>query len=107
VVRCEGIDVPLPGYAFRDRPQAGRPVMLGLRPEVVTEPGPRAQLRLAMDTVLVEPTGADTIVRLALGPVTLTGRFHPATRLSPGSAAEVGIDLAGASLFCAHAGTRL
>jgi multiple sugar transport system ATP-binding protein len=83
--------------AYRDRP-----VIMGIRPECITEP----DRRLAADAMLIEarvdmtePTGAETIVLLHVAGQELLARVSPDVRLPIGETAKFAVDTRKICLF--------
>jgi multiple sugar transport system ATP-binding protein len=96
--------LPLP-RALAARAQAGREVVLGLRPECIAEQerrfgGEDAQ-RLIVDlpVEMIEPTGAETIVLARLGGERALARVAPDMRPQPGGSGRFALDLRRACLF--------
>jgi sn-glycerol 3-phosphate transport system ATP-binding protein len=103
-VRVDGTRLPLP----RARPsQSHRRLTLGLRPEHLM-PAADADPGLALDVVLVEMLGADTVVhgRIATGGA-LTTRLHGTARVAPGDRLRVAIEPHHLHLFDPLTGRRL
>jgi multiple sugar transport system ATP-binding protein len=95
--------LPLPGFNLSDlqaMPQSGTSVLLGLRPEHMTDAS-RTQsdtARLAVPVDLAEPTGADTLVFTTLGGVRCVCRLHPTSALGHDHV-ELVVDVRSAVLF--------
>ena len=95
--------MPLRGFNLSDLatiPETGRSVLLGLRPEHMTDAG-RMQGRGARLTVpvdLAESTGADTLVFTTLGGARCVCRLHPGAVLGQDDV-ELAVDVAAAVLF--------
>ncbi len=95
--------LPLRGFNIADLraiPQSGTCVLLGLRPEHMTDAG-RTRGAVAALTVpvdLVEPTGADTLVFTTLGGVRCVCRLHPTAAFGRDSV-TLAIDVSAAVLF--------
>jgi multiple sugar transport system ATP-binding protein len=95
--------LPLPGFNLSDlqaMPQSGTSVLLGLRPEHMTDAS-RTQgdtARLAVPVDLAEPTGADTLVFTTLGGVRCVCRLHPTAALGHDHV-ELAVDVRSAVLF--------
>jgi multiple sugar transport system ATP-binding protein len=86
--RSLSLQVPNAPLSLRD--YTGRPVVLGIRPEDITDldgADPRAEHIAQADcsVEVVEPTGADTFVVTQLGGKEVTGRMRNASGLSVGS----------------------
>ena len=85
-------------------------VILGLRPEDITEPGGRGgdtmqQADCVVD--IVEPAGADTYVVTSLGGKQVTARLHSETAAEPGTKHTFAFDLLKASYFVPSTGERI
>jgi multiple sugar transport system ATP-binding protein len=83
---------------------AGDDVILGIRPEHVSR-HTRADVPpigfgvIAAPVEVVEPTGAETIAIMRLGPREFTGRFAPQQAPKPGETVSLAVDMAQACLF--------
>jgi multiple sugar transport system ATP-binding protein len=97
--------LPLPDSAAALRERIGRTVVLGLRPETITQP---VQAELAANPGLaafeamvevVEPTGADTLTYITLGGRPVVARVRPHVARAPGAVMPFMADLSKASLF--------
>jgi len=74
---------------FRDKD-----VILGLRPEGLTEPrGKRDAAPFDARIDIVEPLGMETIVHFALGGTTVCARVDPATQPKPGTTMPLTADM--------------
>jgi multiple sugar transport system ATP-binding protein len=95
-------DLPLPASAA---PAERGPVVLGIRPEHIYRFDPELQGRkpgiatIEAPVEVVEPTGAETIAVLRLGPQEVTGRFDPDDAPRMGETMLLGIDMSRACLF--------
>ena len=109
--KCPGvrIDVPLDVVPAGVAGPAGRDVIAGIRAEALTlardgmVPGP-TQRFIQAKVEVIEPTGADTLVVLALGDQELTARLDPDLSLVPGQTARFLVDLG--KLVCFDAQTE-
>jgi multiple sugar transport system ATP-binding protein len=102
VVQGEGYRLALaPDMAARLAGQGGRPVKLGLRPEILSlaegSAPPQGLLRALVD--VVEPLGAETIVNLRVGAATLVARLAGHVQLRPEHAVHMQVDMRRAHLF--------
>jgi multiple sugar transport system ATP-binding protein len=104
---AEGVILPLGHYAWAAAPAAGRDVVLGLRAEDVGMPTGAAPFVASLVPILVEPTGADTLVRLPFAGGEITARVDRDQDVIVGRALPVAFNLARASVFCRHSGQRL
>ncbi|MBO0755351.1 MAG: sn-glycerol-3-phosphate ABC transporter ATP-binding protein UgpC [Bradyrhizobiaceae bacterium] len=86
---CDDIAFPLPEeHAARYRPAMGKNLILGLRPEHITEPrrherGNRSEFAVALD--VVEPMGMETLVYFRINGTEICGRVDPASAGTPGA----------------------
>jgi multiple sugar transport system ATP-binding protein len=91
----------------------GRDVVLGIRPECITEPtrhfgdGPDAALTIAAPVDMIEPTGAETIIVLRLGNDRALGRVAADVRPRLGEMARFAIDTRKINLFDPSTGDRI
>jgi multiple sugar transport system ATP-binding protein len=91
----------------------GREVVVGIRPECITEPtrhfgdGPDAALTIAAPVDMIEPTGAETIVVLRLGNDRALGRVAADVRPRLGEMARFAIDTRKINLFDPSTGERI
>ena len=97
--------LPLDGYQFSARPEAGRPVTLGIRPEHIDIDGAGNWPDFTVD--LVEPLGADSLVWCTDGGLSLEVRTPGERAIRPGTPMALGIDAQRVSLFAADSGERL
>jgi multiple sugar transport system ATP-binding protein len=89
--------------ALEGRP-AGRPAVLGVRPEHVEI---HADGDFVGEVTLVEPMGNHQVVWLRRGKAALASLVHDARRFAPGERVAFGIDPARVSLFDPQTGNRL
>ena len=76
------------------------PVLLGLRPEHLTDAGRGngATASLTVPVDLAEPTGADTLIFITLGGARCIARLHPCA-VNGGDEAQLVVDMSAAVLF--------
>ena len=102
--------LPLPPGRVADL-TAGRPVVLGIRPEHVsraTEPGPRAGFaRLDTTVDLLQPTGSRTYATLRCGGQLLVAELQAHDGSQIGGPIALDLDLRRVSLFAADTGKAL
>jgi multiple sugar transport system ATP-binding protein len=104
------IRLPAPAEA---KGWAGREVVLGIRPECITEPtrhfgdAPDAVLTISAAVEMIEPTGAETIVVLRLGNERALGRVSADLRPRLNETARFAIDARKISLFDPSTGDRI
>ncbi|MEX0871320.1 MAG: TOBE domain-containing protein, partial [Aquisalimonadaceae bacterium] len=91
----------------------GREVVLGVRPEHISQRGSGLEngadhihpLRAAV--TVMEPTGADLVLRLQLGGGEVTARVEPKSRAVPGEVLDLQVDMGRAVLFDPASEVRL
>ncbi|QDQ27389.1 sn-glycerol-3-phosphate ABC transporter ATP-binding protein UgpC [Chitinimonas arctica] len=94
------------------RPFVGQRMILGIRPEQLTDPasahGDRPDLQSLSATVeMTEPTGPDTLVTVTLNGVRTVARCHPRAAGAPGQAVQLSLDPTKALLFDPHSEKRV
>ncbi|KQS98056.1 MULTISPECIES: ABC transporter ATP-binding protein [unclassified Rhizobium] len=108
VIEVNGVDFGLEAYPARGPLEAGRKVVLGVRPEHVkvdeTVPG-----REVHDAVvdIEEPMGADNLLWLKHAGQTMSVRIAGSRRYAPGTALKIGFDMSMASVFDAVTENRI
>ncbi|OCJ12618.1 ABC transporter ATP-binding protein [Rhizobium sp. AC27/96] len=99
----------LDGYRAGETLQAGRKVVLGVRPEhikVNEELAPGAEVHNATVDI-EEPMGADNLLWLKHAGHTLSVRVNGSRRFGPGTGVKLGFDMSLASLFDAQTELRI
>ncbi|MFO1067288.1 MAG: sn-glycerol-3-phosphate ABC transporter ATP-binding protein UgpC [Geminicoccaceae bacterium] len=99
--------LPVNGYAFQQRPETGRKVILGIRPEHLAGDAAGASTLDGFSIEMVEPMGADTLVWCGDGGVTLGVRMPGDRPVSPGAPMPLSVSPDQFSLFAADGGARL
>ncbi len=92
--------------------KAGQAVILGIRPETIalSDTAIPSDGRFAAFEALVdvlEPTGADTLATLKLGPDQITARLRPGDLQATGGTARFVADMSRANLFDPESGLRI
>ena len=100
----------LPFDADKLRAYAGREVVLGVRPEQITDMSSAhgdvgQELGCLID--LVEPTGPDTLLTTRLNGAAVTCRTHPREAVLPGQTMQLSFNLSKAALFDPANGERI
>jgi multiple sugar transport system ATP-binding protein len=100
----------LPFAADKLRSHAGREVILGVRPEQITDMSSAhgdvgQELGCLID--LVEPTGPDTLLTTRLNGAAVTCRTHPREAVLPGQTMQLSFNLSKAALFDPANGERI
>ncbi len=105
-----GIRFPVPPEA---KSWVGREVVLGIRPECITEPtrhfgdAPDAALTIVAPVEMIEPTGAETIVVMRLGNERALGRVSADLRPRLGEMTSFAVDTRKINLFDPSTGDRI
>jgi multiple sugar transport system ATP-binding protein len=99
--RPDAIRLTLPDPGEAARPYLDREVVLGIRPECISEADRRLGIAetVSAPVEMTEPTGAETIVLLRLGGVQALGRISPDVRPPIGAESSFAIDTRRACLF--------
>ena len=100
----------LPFDADKLRSYAGRDVILGVRPEQITDMSSAhgdvgQELGCLID--LVEPTGPDTLLTTRLNGAAVTCRTHPREAVLPGQTMQLSFNLSKAAMFDPANGERI
>lgn len=102
--------VPLPFSASSVSAAIGKEVVLGLRPEMITDDrGQRSAMRQLVDLKVdfIEPTGPDTLVYTTINGSRVLCRISSQVRAKPGQTMPIAFDLSKALLFDQESGLRL
>ena len=97
----------LEAYSFATAPEEGRPIVLGVRPEDVSEANQADTASVEMAVVGVELTGPDTFLRLRTAESEITGRIPSGPRPKVGDSVRIRVATERASVFCGRSGLRL
>ncbi len=92
----DGVTIALPANKWADA--AGRPVVLGIRPEHATESSPTKTV-VTMLVKSVEPLGPHTLINGTVAGAKFTAQMPAGTSFEPGESAEIHINLDKAHLF--------
>lgn len=105
---ADGITIGLDGYEFQVRPEAGRPVVLGVRPEQIHlhKEFPDA-IPIPLQLSLVEPMGADSLLWGSVGDETLSIRTGPDEEHAIDERVDAYFQPSRASIFDDKTGARL
>jgi multiple sugar transport system ATP-binding protein len=103
-----GVRLSLPeAVARRAGGQAGRAVVLGVRPEDVREGAPDSRWTAEVVVETFEPMGADAYVHATAGRTPFVARVKPSRPIAAGQRAVMAFDLERAHLFDAATGRAL
>jgi multiple sugar transport system ATP-binding protein len=95
--------LPLPAQSTAARAYIDREIVLGIRPECISDGGKRAAdipaTQIEAEVEVSEPTGAETIVLIRIAGVRLRARIAPDIKLPPGRPARFSIDTRTICLF--------
>jgi multiple sugar transport system ATP-binding protein len=106
---ANGVNFALSGYKASSTLEAGRKVVLGVRPEhimVNEDLGPDSEVHNAVVDI-EEPMGADNLLWLKHAGHTLSVRINGARRFSARTPVKLGFDMSLASLFDAESELRI
>ncbi|MCV9996717.1 ABC transporter ATP-binding protein [Pararhizobium sp. YC-54] len=106
VVEINGVDFAMDAYPARGPLEAGRKVVLGVRPEHVKVDEPGAEIHDAVVDI-EEPMGADNLLWLKLAGQTISVRIAGSRRYAPGKALQLSFDMSMASVFDAVTENRI
>ncbi|MGK5059588.1 ABC transporter ATP-binding protein [Janthinobacterium sp. LB2P49] len=106
----KSLRLALPFAADKLRSYAGRDVVLGVRPEQITDMSSAhgdvgQELGCLID--LVEPTGPDTLLTTRLNGAAVTCRTHPREAVLPGQTMQLSFNLSKAAMFDPQNGERI
>ncbi|WP_300759286.1 sn-glycerol-3-phosphate ABC transporter ATP-binding protein UgpC [Janthinobacterium sp.] len=106
----KSLRLALPFAADKLRSHAGRDVILGVRPEQITDMSSAhgdvgQELGCLID--LVEPTGPDTLLTTRLNGAAVTCRTHPREAVLPGQTMQLSFNLSKAAMFDPANGERI
>ena len=100
--------IDVQGYPFMQPPEAGREVVLGVRPEQLQiTSGPSATAPITGTVSLVEPLGPNKFVWFELAGATLSAVAEAQWHGDVGDSVSFGLDIARASIFDAKSEARL
>jgi multiple sugar transport system ATP-binding protein len=101
--------IPMRNYQFENGAAAGRPAVLGVRPEHVAIGDAAAAMPFSADAEIeiVEPMGSDTLAWTSLGGQNLSMRIDSEKAPRRGERVRIGFDPARASVFDAGNDKRL
>lgn len=106
VVEINGVDFGMEAYPARGPLEAGRKVVLGVRPEHVKVDEPGEEIHDGVVDI-EEPMGADNLLWLKLAGQTMSVRIAGSRRYAPGTALKLSFDMAMASVFDAVTENRI
>jgi multiple sugar transport system ATP-binding protein len=108
IVCAGGLRIGLAGYAFSGRPEAGRPVVLGVRPEQIhLNPNLPDATSLPLKLTVIEPMGADSLLWGEVGSEAVSIRANSDESHAVGERVDAHFQPGRASLFDAASGVRL
>jgi len=104
----DGVRVVLDGYGFAERPEDGRPVVVGIRPEQIhlTQVFPDS-VPVPLTLTLIEPMGADSLLWGSIGAETVSIRTGPDETHTIGEKVQAHFQPSRASVFDAKTGIRV
>jgi len=104
--------IPLPSPLTNSRLTPDQPIILGIRPENLTDFQPSREKRpellpLSCQVKVKEPTGPDTLIHVELNGVEVTCRSSPDHAKRAGEAMELSVDTSKMLIFDPDTGVRL
>jgi multiple sugar transport system ATP-binding protein len=103
----DGTAVSLKGYEFAAKPEEGRSVSLGIRPEQIELHPEAGASVLPVTVVLIDPMGADSLLWGSVGSDTISVRIGPDENYERGQTVKAAFQPSLASLFDKESGARL
>jgi multiple sugar transport system ATP-binding protein len=108
MVCADGIRIGLAGYGFAGKPDTGRTVVLGVRPEQIhLIPALPESTSLRLKLTVIEPMGADSLLWGEVGSETVSIRANSDETHAIGERVDAYFQPSRASLFDAETGARL
>ena len=106
------IALRVPPQVAAGRLMPGQEVILGIRPEAITDPAGADRASVAVDIIeavvdVVEPAGSDTYVVTRAGGKEIVARMRADADVKPGTRIPFAFDLAKAVLFAPESGDRI
>lgn len=99
--------IPLKHYSFEKEPAEGRTILLGIRPEHISQSPLNSELELMLPVNAFEMTGAETLVELNLHGQNLKAKLEANVVINNGDDVSVHLKLQHVSVFCAATQVRL
>lgn len=104
--------IPVELQAETLRPWIGSEVILGIRPEQITESGGRGTVssintKIKVIVKVAEPTGPDTLIFVSINGREVTCRIHPDVPVVPDKEVELCMDMSKALFFDPNSGDRI
>jgi len=110
IAAVEGLSIPLSEkLAMATRDMAGRPVILGIRPEHLrlARPDGKRVAPVRGRVEVAEPMGSEVIAYLRVGPHMLAAKTRPDAHPAPGSEVEMFVEIDSIKLFDPDTGENL
>ena len=107
MLKLEGKELSLAGYAFAVPPRASKKVSFGVRPEHLRIEPATGTSDFAAIVELVEPMGSDSLLWIKLQNQSLSVRVESSERHHPGEKVQVTFRVGLSSIFDAESGERL
>jgi multiple sugar transport system ATP-binding protein len=95
------LKIPVSGYEFREAPQSGTGVLLGLRPECLMpqSSSEQTEFQLSLPVSLIELTGHEQNITFNFYGAEIVSRLPRGNQLKVGDVVPLNIDLGGVSIF--------
>ncbi|MDG3085317.1 sn-glycerol-3-phosphate ABC transporter ATP-binding protein UgpC [Vibrio hannami] len=99
--------IPVNGYEFAEQPTQGRKVLLGIRPEHVTQSTLNSHYQVKLKVNAFEMTGSETLAELNMSDQPLRAKLDANIQIENGSSLPLHLNLQNVSLFCAATEERI
>lgn len=99
--------IPINGYQFDEKPTNGRKVLLGIRPEHVSQSPVSSDFELALSVNAFEMTGSETLVEMDFCGQAMRAKLDANIIIKNGDVIDLHLNLKNVSLFCAATEERL
>jgi ABC-type sugar transport system ATPase subunit len=99
--------IPVGAYQFTDVPKVGRKVLLGIRPEHVTQSPLNSNLELCLPVNAFEMTGSETLAEVNFNGQPMRAKLDANIDIKDGDEIPLHLNLQNVSLFCAATEERL
>jgi ABC-type sugar transport system ATPase subunit len=106
-VHFEGMWIPVGEYDFIEQPAEGRKVLLGIRPEHVTQSPLNSHFELDLSVNAFEMTGSETLAEMDFKGQPMRAKLDANIDISNGDSISLHLNLKNVSLFCAATEERI
>jgi len=98
-VLVDDIAIPLPGYTFTEQPTEGRKVLLGIRPEHITQSTLESSFEVSLKVNAFEMTGSETLAEFDLNGQALRSKLGANIDIANGKEFGLHFNMDNVSLF--------